>query len=75
MKTAEETLSKHYDVDNSVDERAIVKAMKEYAIEVAKEALRLASENVTFITYRDGSLSSTIDTDSILSENNLPKLD
>lgn len=51
MKKAQETLRKHFDVDNSVDENAIIKAMKEYAFKVAKESLKNASIRAFMRTF------------------------
>lgn len=72
MKTAEEILRKWYNPLNRVSllaELQIVGAMKEYAKEVAKEALKNASE-------RDGvelTLKYVLK-ESILDESNIPEL-
>lgn len=84
MKTAEEV----YTENGCNSKREIIEAMKEYAIEVAKEALKNASDNAEFIaehqfyeeTIKDrvdnvGSHLVFIDKQSILSETNIPKLD
>ncbi len=48
---------------------------KRYAIEVAKEALRNAAENSTVTAIqREGFCDYIADTESILSETNIPKL-
>lgn len=46
---------------------------KRFAIEVARESLKNASENVEVHTCRKYN-KSRIDTDSILNENNIPKI-
>lgn len=49
--------------------------MKEYAIEVAKEALRNASDNAELKeSIRHSAIYDTIDKNSILDESNIPQL-
>lgn len=78
MKTAEEILKKHWNAnDNNHDfddmyvgeHKAILDSMKEFALEVAKEALRNAAEVVNW-NFNGGHDCKQ----AILSENNIPKL-
>lgn len=76
MKTAEEIL---YDTTGMLSENhpSIMEAIRQYAEQYAKEALRLASENAKtgHGYFSDGSTSPVmvVDKHSVLSENNLPK--
>jgi len=78
MKTAEEILNNHYPLD-FITERVkeiVLTAMKEYAHEAAREALRNASENAMLRhDYQDYPISSDwIDKNTILDESNIPTL-
>lgn len=93
MKTAREILNNDYYKElhsgNSFDicnynRELIIESMKEYAIEVAKEALRNGSENAKLVD-NDGDLFDRffdsginnfcfVHKDSILDENNIPKI-
>lgn len=69
MKNPRKILSKHYDVDNRVDEKAIVQAMKEYAKEASKEALANASK-----CFMASSYFARETRKSILKESNIPNI-
>lgn len=73
MKTAEEI----YNQNGCDSKRDIIDAMKEFAIEVSKESLKNAANNVDPENcFRYSSERNTYDTveQSILSESNIPKL-
>lgn len=77
MRTAEEILKKWHTPLHGIGEIAelqIVEAMKEYAIEVAKETLKNVSENVKTIVYNEIDEIYEIDKRSILNESNIPTL-
>lgn len=75
MKKAKKILRKYFDADNNIDENAIITAMKEFAIEVAKDSLKNASENAyILITRGAGYCHREISKRSIMDENNIPKL-
>lgn len=79
MKTAEEILKNHISIDTNSGYKiglndTIINAMKEYAIEVAKEALRNASRNCTDHFYNQGYSFDFLDQQSITTESNIPTL-
>lgn len=49
MKTAEEILKTNTGHAHGLMDAMVIKSMKEYALEVCKEALKNASENAEFI--------------------------
>lgn len=54
METAKVILRKYFDPDNSVDENAIIRAMKEYSTEVSKETLKnVANKSQDMYYYKD----------------------
>ena len=71
MKTAEEILNDHYPLDfiNERIKEIVLKAMKEYAQDVAREALRNASK-VADKLRENGDLVKEI----ILNESNIPSI-
>ena len=80
MRTAQEILNNHYPLD-FITERTretVLKAMKEYAQEVAREALKNASERATTKQgyCSDGWTPSVrvVDKQSILNESNIPSI-
>lgn len=90
MKTLEQTLKKWYNPLHGINDMALIQiteAMKEYAEEYAREALRLASENSRVMAKNiddghmlevlswtvSGNIKFSVSKQSILSENNLPK--
>ncbi len=77
MKTAEEILNKNTGhAYGLIMDAMVIQSMKEYAIEVAKEALINASNNARLSATRLelSTFQGTIDKESILSETNIPKL-
>ncbi len=69
MKTAEEILKKNTGhAYGLIMDTMVIQSMKEFALEVAKEALRNAAENAIVDDWAE------INKESILSETNIPKL-
>lgn len=72
MKTAEEILKKNTGHSYGlIMDALVIQSMKEYAIEVAKEALKNAKEKVEY-EYKD--YEEQIDYDFISDESNIPSL-
>ncbi|QQT44915.1 Uncharacterised protein [Sphingobacterium multivorum] len=77
MRTAKEFLRQFIVVGYDVHEPTIIAAMKEFALEVAKEALKNAAENATITGNWDskiGDVIHSVDKESILSHDNIPEL-
>lgn len=76
MKTAEEIL-KVITCNGcmEIQEERSLQAVKEYAKEVAREALKKAAENACLIeSIRNSAVYDTIDKSSILNDKNIPEL-
>ncbi len=78
MRTAEEILQKWYTPLHGIGDIAhlqIVEAMKEYAIEVAKETLKNASDSF-YTSHEENKLDNVFTAINVISsETNIPKLD
>ena len=76
MRTAEEILKViTCNGCREIEEERALQAMREYAIEVAREALKNASENAILIeSVPHSAVYDTIDKQSILDESNIPEL-
>lgn len=81
MKTAEEFYIERfggggYTTRRSPSKANVIAAMNEFAKEVAREALKNASENADTIEIPDayGSTIDVVDKQSILDESNIPEL-
>lgn len=88
MKTAEEILKNHTGHAHGLMDYTVIEAMKEYAKEVAKQALINASESSTIkksLLYHPKSILGekchetdefviTVDHESILNESNIPNI-
>lgn len=75
MKTAKAILREMIDIEDPLDEKVVISAMKKFAKEVAKEALRNAADNVELKeSIPHSAIYDTIDKESILSESNIPKI-
>lgn len=80
MKTAKTILREMIDIEDPLDEKVVIAAMKYYAKEVAKEALKNAAENGKAETVGDSpsvwycSCKPQVDKKSIISETNIPEL-
>jgi hypothetical protein len=77
MKTAEEILKENTGHAHGLMDAMVIKSLKEFALEVAKEALRNAADNATITGNWDSEISDVIhsvDKESILSHDNIPEL-
>lgn len=76
MRTAEEILKViTCNGCREIEEERALQAMREYAKEVAREALKNASDNACLIeSIRNSAVYDTIDKQSILDESNIPEL-
>lgn len=76
MKTAEEILKNNTGHAHGLMDAMVIKSMKEFALEVAKEALKNAANKARLSATRQelSAFQGTIDKESILSETNTPKL-
>ena len=76
MRTAEEILKViTCNGCREIEEERALQAMREYAIEVARESLKNASENAILIeSVPHSAVYDTIDKQSILDESNIPEI-
>ncbi len=77
MKTAEEILKNNTGHAHGLMDAMVIKSMKEFALEVAKEALKNAANNAKITGDWDNEAHDvvhSVDKKSILSETNIPKL-
>lgn len=78
MKTAEEILKKNTGhAYGLIMDAMVIQSMKEFALEVAKEALKNAADNTKITGDWDNEIHDvvhSVDKKSILSETNIPKL-
>jgi|GEM_PF-1831292 len=77
MKTAEEILKENTGHAHGLMDAMVIKSMKEFALEVSKEALKNASDNASVTGDWDneiGDVIHSVNKESILSHDNIPEL-